>query len=223
MRSLLNSKTKIVSVPHVSNVLGTIFTIKEISDLAHQFDALCFIDGCQGAIHIPVNVNEIGCDFYTFSAHKLYGPSGVGILWGKEEILKEMSPFIGGGDTNYIKNTSSYSFFLKRPLFTKMQIKLEPIALSRSTEATDESTPPDNPRITFSERISFCKFLIVISTKESGVQSCFKPEILTKKFSKIFLPFILTLKENKSIDYLVFAQKNRAKNKEALIHDLLTK
>ena len=98
LRSLLNSKTKIVSVPHVSNVLGTIFPIKEISDLAHQFDALCFIDGCQGAIHIPVNVNEIGCDFYTFSAHKLYGPSGVGILWGKEEILKEMPPFIGGGD-----------------------------------------------------------------------------------------------------------------------------
>ena len=95
---LLNRKTKIVSVPHVSNVLGTIFPIKEISKLAHQFDALCFVDGCQGAVHLPVDVKDIDCDFYTFSAHKLYGPSGVGILWGKEELLKEMPPFIGGGD-----------------------------------------------------------------------------------------------------------------------------
>ena len=83
---------------NVSNVLGTIFPIKEISRLAHAAGAICFVDGCQGAIHLPVNVKDIDCDFYTFSSHKLYGPSGVGVLWGKSSILNDMPPFIGGGD-----------------------------------------------------------------------------------------------------------------------------
>tara|TARA_B100001996_G_scaffold168919_1_gene128791 strand:+ start:1083 stop:2324 length:1242 start_codon:yes stop_codon:yes gene_type:complete len=98
LKSLINKKTKIVSVPHVSNVLGTIFPIKEISRLAHEANAICVVDGCQGAIHLPVNVIDIGCDFYTFSSHKLYGPSGVGVLWGRSSILNDMPPFIGGGD-----------------------------------------------------------------------------------------------------------------------------
>ena len=98
LKSLINKKTKIVSVPHVSNVLGTIFPIKKISRLAHEANAICVVDGCQGAIHLPVNVIDIGCDFYTFSSHKLYGPSGVGVLWGRSSILNDMPPFIGGGD-----------------------------------------------------------------------------------------------------------------------------
>ena len=98
LKKMITNKTKIISVPHVSNVLGTIFPIKEISKLAHNAGAICFVDGCQGAIHLPVDVQDINCDFYTFSSHKLYGPSGVGVLWGKSSILNDMPPFIGGGD-----------------------------------------------------------------------------------------------------------------------------
>ena len=77
LEKMITEKTKIISVPHVSNVLGTIFPVKEISKLAHKANAICVVDGCQGAIHLPVDVKDIGCDFYTFSSHKLYGPSGV--------------------------------------------------------------------------------------------------------------------------------------------------
>ena len=98
LERMITEKTKLISVPHVSNVLGTIFPVKEISKLAHKVNAICVVDGCQGAIHLPVDVKDIGCDFYTFSSHKLYGPSGVGVLWGRSSILHEMPPFIGGGD-----------------------------------------------------------------------------------------------------------------------------
>ena len=98
LKKLITDKTKVISVPHVSNVLGTIFPIKEISKLAHEAGAICFVDGCQGAIHLPVDIKDINCDFYTFSSHKLYGPSGVGVLWGKSSILNNMPPFMGGGD-----------------------------------------------------------------------------------------------------------------------------
>ena len=98
LEELITEKTKIISVPHVSNVLGTIFPVKEIAKLAHKVNAICVVDGCQGAIHLPVDVKDIDCDFYTFSSHKLYGPSGVGVLWGRSSILQEMPPFIGGGD-----------------------------------------------------------------------------------------------------------------------------
>ena len=98
LEKMITEKTKIISIPHVSNVLGTIFPVKEISKLAHKVNAICVVDGCQGAIHLPVDVKDIGCDFYTFSSHKLYGPSGVGVLWGRSSILHEMPPFIGGGD-----------------------------------------------------------------------------------------------------------------------------
>ena len=98
LEKMITEKTKLISVPHVSNVLGTIFPVKEISKLAHKVNAICVVDGCQGAIHLPVDVKDIGCDFYTFSSHKLYGPSGVGVLWGRSSILLEMPPFIGGGD-----------------------------------------------------------------------------------------------------------------------------
>ncbi|MBT5799430.1 MAG: cysteine desulfurase [Alphaproteobacteria bacterium] len=98
LKERVTKNTKIISFPHVSNVLGTVFPIKEISDIAHENDAICIIDGCQGVIHMPVDVQEIGCDFYVFSAHKLYGPSGIGVCWGKAEILADMPPFMGGGD-----------------------------------------------------------------------------------------------------------------------------
>ena len=95
---MMSPRTRIVSIPHVSNVLGTVFPVAEISRIAHDANALLVVDGCQGAIHMPVDVKTLGADFYVFSAHKLYGPNGVGILWGKTDILAEMPPFLGGGD-----------------------------------------------------------------------------------------------------------------------------
>ncbi len=97
-QKLLSPKTKLVCINHVSNTLGTINPIKEIIDLAHQAKAKVLIDGAQAVAHIDVDVQQLDCDFYTFSAHKLYGPTGVGVLYGKKEILEKMNPFLGGGE-----------------------------------------------------------------------------------------------------------------------------
>ena len=98
MRDMTSEKTRIISVPHVSNVLGTVYPLAEIAKLAKSVDALFVVDGCQGVVHMPVDVTALGCDFYVFSAHKLYGPNGVGVLWGKADILADMPPYMGGGD-----------------------------------------------------------------------------------------------------------------------------
>ena len=98
LKDRVTKNTKIISVPHVSNVLGTIFPVKEVSAIAHENNAICVVDGCQGVIHMPVDIQDIDCDFYVFSGHKLYGPSGIGVCWGKAEILADMPPFLGGGD-----------------------------------------------------------------------------------------------------------------------------
>jgi cysteine desulfurase/selenocysteine lyase len=94
----ITPRTKLVSVAHVSNVLGTVLPVKEIAALAHQNGALCLVDGAQGACHAAVDVHDIDADFYVFSAHKLYGPTGIGALYGKQAILKDMPPYQGGGD-----------------------------------------------------------------------------------------------------------------------------
>lgn len=97
-KKLLCSKTKLVAVTHVSNVLGTILPIKEIVHLAHDAGADVLIDGCQGIVHEGVNVQDLGAEFYAFTGHKLYGPSGIGVLWGKLDLLNRMPPYEGGGD-----------------------------------------------------------------------------------------------------------------------------
>lgn len=95
---LLSPKTKMVAIGHISNSLGTINPIKEIVKAAHAVGAKVLIDGAQSAPHLQVNVKELDVDFYAFSGHKLYGPTGIGILYGKEELLNEMPPYQGGGD-----------------------------------------------------------------------------------------------------------------------------
>jgi len=97
-QSMLNEKTKVVNVSHVSNVLGTINNISKISEMAHQVGAIVIVDGAQAAPHIPIQIEALGCDFYVFSGHKMYGPTGVGILWGRYELLEKMPPFMCGGD-----------------------------------------------------------------------------------------------------------------------------
>ncbi|MGC6484138.1 MAG: cysteine desulfurase [Candidatus Puniceispirillales bacterium] len=96
--AMITERTKIVSLPHVSNVLGTVFPVQAVARAAHEAGAIMVVDGCQGVVHMPVDVQELGCDFYVFSGHKLYGPSGIGVLWGKMDILAVMPPFLGGGD-----------------------------------------------------------------------------------------------------------------------------
>lgn len=98
IENIINSKTKIVAVSHMSNVLGGVNPIKQLAELAHAHGALILADGAQAAPHMPVNVKELGVDFYAFSAHKMLGPTGVGVLYGREELLEQMPPFLMGGE-----------------------------------------------------------------------------------------------------------------------------
>jgi cysteine desulfurase / selenocysteine lyase len=108
-RKLLSSKTKVVAVNHASNSLGTINPVKEIIKLAHEVGAVVLIDGAQAAAHLEIDVQELDCDFYCISSHKMYGPTGTGILYGKKELLEKMPPYMGGGemikDVTFAKTT----------------------------------------------------------------------------------------------------------------------
>ncbi|MDQ4075883.1 MAG: cysteine desulfurase [Chloroflexota bacterium] len=96
--SLLDGKVKLFSFVHMSNVLGTINPVKELVARAHAVGALTHVDAAQSVPHLPVDVRELDCDFLSFSSHKLCGPTGIGIFWGRKELLLEMPPFLGGGD-----------------------------------------------------------------------------------------------------------------------------
>jgi cysteine desulfurase / selenocysteine lyase len=98
LRSLLSERTRIVSVGHVSNAVGTIHPVREIVRMAHEVGAIAVVDGAQGAAHLKVDVQELGCDFYAVSGHKMCGPMGIGILWGRRELLAQMAPYQGGGE-----------------------------------------------------------------------------------------------------------------------------
>jgi cysteine desulfurase/selenocysteine lyase len=94
----IGEKTKIVAVTHMSNVLGTINDVRRIADLSHQHGALVLVDGAQSVPHLAVNVQELDCDFFAFSAHKMLGPTGVGVLYARRELLEAIDPFLGGGE-----------------------------------------------------------------------------------------------------------------------------
>ncbi|MDX6696307.1 MAG: cysteine desulfurase / selenocysteine lyase [Blastocatellia bacterium] len=96
--ALLNERTKIVAVTHISNALGTVNPIKEIINRAHKYGVPVLIDGAQGIVHLPIDVQELDCDFYAFSGHKMFAPTGSGVVYGKAELLEQMNPFQGGGD-----------------------------------------------------------------------------------------------------------------------------
>lgn len=97
-RNLFNEKTAIVAVTHVSNVLGTVNPVKEMIAEAHRHGVPVLVDGAQAAPHIRIDVRDLDCDFYAFSAHKMYGPAGIGVLYGKRELLERMPPYQGGGE-----------------------------------------------------------------------------------------------------------------------------
>jgi cysteine desulfurase/selenocysteine lyase len=107
----LNENTKFVAISYASNALGTINPVKKMIEMAHAYGAEVLLDGAQATAHLPVDVQNLGCDFYAFSGHKMYGPTGIGVLWGKEELLENMSPYQGGGEMiNYVTfETTEYA------------------------------------------------------------------------------------------------------------------
>jgi cysteine desulfurase/selenocysteine lyase len=118
LADLISSKTKLVAVTHVSNVLGTINPVKQLVETAHSKNVPAFIDGAQAVQHIPVDVQEIDADFYAFSAHKMYGPNGVGVLYGKKAWIEQMPPYQGGGEM-----IAEVSF--EKTTFTEVPFKFE--------------------------------------------------------------------------------------------------
>lgn len=118
LSNLINSKTKLIAVAHISNVLGTINPIAEITKIAHENSVAVFVDGAQATQHITINVQKLDVDFYAFSAHKMYGPNGVGILYGKKKMLNEMPPYQGGGEM-----ISEVSF--EKTTFNELPFKFE--------------------------------------------------------------------------------------------------
>jgi len=116
--ALVGPRTKLVAVTHVSNVLGTINPIRRIVDIAHARGARVLVDGAQAAPHINVDVQALGCDFYALSGHKMYGPTGIGVLYGRSELLEEMPPYQGGGDM-----IASVSF--EKTVYNKVPYKFE--------------------------------------------------------------------------------------------------
>lgn len=124
-RRAITDRTKIVAFCHVSNVLGTVLSVKEITEIAHAHGAITVVDGAQGVVHMPIDVQELGVDFYAFGGHKLYGPSGIGVLYGKEKLLERMSPYQGGGG---MINTVSFEKTTWADLPDKFEAGTPPIA-----------------------------------------------------------------------------------------------
>lgn len=117
-KKLLNDRVKLVSVVHVSNALGTVNPVEEITRLAHAAGAVVMIDGAQSTVHLDIDVQKIGCDFFALSAHKVYGPTGVGVLYGKKDILAAMPVYMGGGEM--IKEVS-----FEKTTFNELPYKFE--------------------------------------------------------------------------------------------------
>ena len=114
-RQILSSKTKIVSLAHISNTLGTVNPIKEIINLCHKNKTMVIIDGAQSIAHLSIDVQDMDCDFYCFSGHKVYAPMGIGVLYGKKELLEKMYPYQGGGEM--IKEVSMHETIFKNKKF----------------------------------------------------------------------------------------------------------
>jgi cysteine desulfurase/selenocysteine lyase len=136
---LLGTKTKFVSIVHVSNALGTVNPVKQMIARAHAVGAICMVDGAQSAVHLDIDVTEMDCDFFAFSAHKLYGPTGVGVLYGRKTLLEAMPPFQGGGEM--IKEVT-----LTKTVFNDLPYKFE------------AGTPNVADVIAFKSAIQFIRF-----------------------------------------------------------------
>ena len=137
-KELITPKTKIIAVTHLSNVTGTIVPIKEIIEIAHKKNIPVLVDGCQSVPHISVDVSDLDCDFYAFSGHKVYGPTGVGILYAKKKWLEKLPPYIGGGAMI-------------------SEVKKDKITYAPLPEKYEAGTMPTAEVITFNESIKFIR------------------------------------------------------------------
>jgi len=136
LKELITTRTKIIAVTHLSNVTGTIVPIKEIVEIAHKKNIPVLVDGCQSVPHINVDVSDLDCDFYAFSGHKVYGPTGVGILYAKKKWLEKLPPFIGGGAMIN-------------------EVRKDKITYATPPEKYEAGTMPTAEVITFNEAIKF--------------------------------------------------------------------
>ena len=136
LKELITSKTKIIAITHLSNVTGTVVPIKEIVEIAHKKNVPVLVDGCQAVAHIKVDVTDLDCDFYAFSGHKVYGPTGVGILYAKKKWLEKLPPYIGGGAMI-------------------SEVKKDKIIYAKLPEKYEAGTMPTAEVITFNESIKF--------------------------------------------------------------------
>ncbi len=125
IEKLLDLPTKLIAFPHVSNVLGTKNSIRDLCTIAREHCVLSLVDACQSVAHMPIDVQEIGCDFFAFSSHKMYGPSGVGVLYGRLSLLKKMPPFLGGGE---MIREVTYENFTPNQVPEKFEAGTPPIA-----------------------------------------------------------------------------------------------
>ena len=168
-RALFTPRTKVVAATHVSNVLGTINPVKEIIDEAHRHGAVALIDGAQAIAHLPVNVRELDADFYVFSSHKMYGPTGVGVLYGKEALLEKMPPYQGGGEM--IKKVS-----FQKTVFAGLPFKFE------------AGTPDFVGLAAFAQAIAFIKEtgLEAIGAHEEALLNYTTPKLLEIPGLKIY-------------------------------------
>ena len=138
LKNLINSKTKIIAITHLSNVTGTIVPIKEIIEIAHKKNIPDLIDGCQSAPHIKIDVKDLDCDFYAISCHKVYGPTGVGILYAKKKWLEDLPPYIGGGGMI-------------------SEVKKDKVSYAQLPEKFEAGTMPTAEVVAFNESIKFMK------------------------------------------------------------------
>ena len=136
LERLISPKTRIVSVAHLSNALGTVLPIRKIVEIAHARGIPVFVDGAQAVPRMPVDVQALGCDFYAFSSHKVYGPTGVGVLYGKTELLEEMPPYQGGGD------------MIRSVTFEKTTFNALPYKFEAGTPNIAGASPSERPSIT---------------------------------------------------------------------------
>lgn len=174
--ALLSSKTKLVAVNHASNSLGTINPVKEIIQKAHDAGAVVLIDGAQAAAHIDINVQELDCDFYCISGHKMYGPTGSGILYGKKLLLEKMPPYMGGGEmisnvtfekTTY--NDLPYKFEAGTPNIADTIALKEAIAFINSLGKKNIATHENKVLHYASEQLGKLKELRLIGTAKEKV------------------------------------------------------
>ena len=136
LEKLISSKTKIIAITHLSNVTGTIVPVKEIVEIAHKKNVPVLVDGCQSAPHIKIDVKDLDCDFYVMSCHKVYGPTGVGVLYAKKKWLEDLPPYIGGGGMIN-------------------EVKKDKISYAQLPEKYEAGTMPTAEVVAFNESIKF--------------------------------------------------------------------